>query len=257
MTGQFFKYFTISLMLVSVSLISKVEAQTKQTGRFILGGNLGIQTADNWKMNTRTDSLNFDLFAETGRLASKQDLGPGPVFDVSFSMGIWGKLGIGTTVSYFKNESSATIIAQVPHPFFFEFPRTAIGSANDITHEELAVHLQVHYRIPLSDNLSLLLFVGPTLFEAKQELVDTITTTERGFPFNKVDIVSNTSQMISLSENGYNLGFDLTYFIFNRFGTSFMLRYSRAAPSIYFAEESQSRLELGGVQVVGGIRLAF
>ena len=154
-------------------------------------------------------------------------------------------------------------------PFFFEFPRSVTGSAGDLTHRELAIHVQGQYRMPLGDPLSLLLFLGPTRFETRQELVAELTTAERGFPFDEVDIVSHTSQTVSVTGMGYNIGFDLTYFglrqlgflgrfeILDRVGVALMLRYSRAAPSVRFAGEFQPALELGGTHALGGLRLAF
>ena len=142
MTGQL--YITrFVFLLVVFDLAPMAEAQIARDSRFMIGGDVGIQTT----VNRRADKVNFDFFAETGRLTAVQDLGPGAVFNVSLSPRLWGRFGIGTTVSYVQTTSTATLDAQAPHPFFFEFPRSVTGSAGGLTHRELAIHVQGQYRI--------------------------------------------------------------------------------------------------------------
>ena len=215
------------------------------------------------------DRVNFELFAETGRFVATQDLGPGTVFGTGFSVRLWKRFGAGLIFSYVETVSTATIDAEVPHPFFFEFPRPTSGLVAGLKHSERAVYLQGQYWMPLGDRLLLTIFMGPTRFSATQDFVAEITTAERGFPFDEVDIVAHVSEKVTTSGLGYNVDFDLAFFglrqlgflesfeIFDRVGVGFMLRLSRAAPSVRFKQQFQPALELGGTHAVGGLRLVF
>lgn len=242
------------------------EAQVHRDGRFLVSASAGVQTT----VNTRTDRVDFDLFEETGQFAATQELGRTAVYDVGFSGRVWKGFGIGASISYLNNTSTATIEAEVPHPFFFAFPRSATGIAADVGHRELALHLQGQYWLPLGEHLLLTFTAGPSLFDATQELVAEITTTERGFPFDEVDVSVQTIETVSLSAPvGFNVGFDLAYFglgglrlfgsseTLNHLGLSFSLRFTRAAPSIRLKGNFQPALELGGTQAAGGLKFIF
>ena len=265
MTGQLYIIAAVMTILGLTTGVGTATAQVARNSRFVISGDVGVQTT----VNTRIDRVNFDLFAETGRFAATQDLGPGTVFDAGFSVRVWKRFGVGLSGSYVETVSAATIDADVPHPFFFEFPRPASGLATGLKHREGAVHLQGQYWIPLGDRLLLTVFVGPTFFGATQDLVAEITTVERGSPFDEVDVVAHSSERISTSALGYNIGFDLAFFglrqllfletfeMLDRVGVGFKLRFGRATPSVRFKEQFQPALELGGTNVFGGLRLAF
>ena len=265
MTGRLYSVAGVTVLLVLTTGVPTATAQVARDNRFVISGDVGIQTT----VNTRTDTVNFKLFAETGRFATTQDLGPGTILDAGFSVRVWKRLGVGLIGSYVETVSAATINAEAPHPFFFEFPRPTLGLVAGLKHRERAVHLQGQYWMPLGDRLLLTIFMGPTLFGATQDLVAEITTVERGSPFDEVDIVAHTSEKVTTRALGYNAGFDLAFFglsqlgFLERFemldlvGVGFMLRFSRAAPSVRFKGQFQPALELGGTHAVGGLRLAF
>jgi hypothetical protein len=263
---RFSQLVNAGLVVAAVAGALPAEAQVHRDGRFMLSGSAGVQTT----VNTRTDRVNFDLFEETGRFAATQELGRTPVYDVGFATRLWKGFGLGGLVSYTSNSSTAIIEAEVPHPFFFDFPRSATGLAAGLNHRELILHLQGQYWIPLGEHILLTLSAGPSLFDAKQDLVAEITTAERGFPFDEVDIGVQTIETVSLSAPlGFNAGFDLAYFglgglrIFgssetlDHLGLAFSLRFTRASPPIGLKGEFQPALELGGTQAAGGVRFVF
>ena len=257
MTSQLHTNTGVAVFLVLTTGVSTATAQFARDSRFVISGDLGIQTT----VNRRTDRVNFELFAENSRFTTTQDLGPGTVFDAGFSVRLWKRFGVGLINSYSGTVSAATIDAEVPHPFFFEYPRLASELVAGLKHREWAVHLQRQYWMPLGDRLLLTIFIGPTFFSATQDLVAKITTAERGFPFDEVDIVAHALEKVTTSGLGYNVGFDLAFFglrhLEDRVGLSFMVRFSRAAPSTRFKGQFQPALELGGMDAVGGLRLAF
>ena len=84
-----------------------------------------------------------------------------------------------------------------------------------------------------------------------------IVIQERGFPFDDVDIVGHTVERVSVSAIGYNIGVDVTYFLFERVGLGFVARYSRATATVELGGAPQPTLDLGGMQAAGGLRFRF
>ena len=243
----------------------QADAQIHRDPQFVVSANTGIQTT----VNTRTDRVNFELFAETGNFSATQILGRTDVYDIGIAGRVWKRFRLGGVAAYTGHSSTATIDAEVPHPFFFEFPRTASGVSTKLGHREWAFHLQGQYWLPLGEKSILTLFVGPSVFNANQELVTSILTTERGFPFDIVNLVTDTTEIVGITAMGFNLGFDLSYFglkqlgflgkseRLDHLGVAVTARYSRAAPGFKLKGQFQPALELGGTQIAGGIRVVF
>ena len=229
-----------------------VSAQPADRHRFVLTANAGVYTP-----STRTDTVNFDLYAESGTITATQTIGPDPVFDGGAAVRLSRQVAVGVVLSHAQGRTDATIEAQVPHPFFFGFHREAQGIASGLMHRELGVHIQGQFWIPLSRSILLTLSGGPTYFNAAQDLVTDIIAAEVGFPFDEVEIGSHTTTRISKGALGYNVGVDVAYLLSDRIGLGFTTRYSRATAEVNLAGAVQQPLEMGGLHTVAGIRAWF
>ena len=122
--------------------------------------------------------------------------------------------------------------------------------------------------MPLSATTLLTLSGGPSYFDASQELIAEIGTSERGFPFDEVDIVSTDVERVAASAWGYNVGLDLAYWgprfnpfqllgLPDRVGVGVGVRYSWAKPQLELRGQLPRALQVGLVHAVGGVRVAF
>ena len=98
---------------------------------------------------------------------------------------------------------------------------------------------------------------GPTIFIARQDLVSQIGTREVGTDFDRVALTSHRSRTVTAGSLGLNLGFDGTWFLTERLGFGFSVRYSRGTATVRLGNRSPTPLELGGTHAGGGLRLAF
>jgi len=230
-----------------------------------MSANVGIQA----QLTSRTDVVSFDLNREVGVVRSTQTLGPYLVFDGGASMHIWKRFGFGVAVSHAEGSATATVEADVPHPLFFEFDRTATASREGLRHREVAYHISGQFRVPLSTSTLFTLSGGPSYFDASQDLIAEIGTSERGFPFDEVDIASTHVERVATTAWGYNVGVDLAcwgdrFRLFQRLGlpdrvgVGVAVRYSWAKPDIDLRGRKQPRaLQVGVVHAVGGVRVGF
>lgn len=272
-TSSFGRRLTAAGLPVCLCLAgaSGADAQVERDARFVLTGGVGLQTT----VNTRVDRVAFGLFEEVGRFEAGQALGRTAAWDFGIARELWKGFGLGAHVARASVTTAADLDATIPHPFLFGFPRTAAGRSPDLSHREAALHVQLRYRVPRGwtpldwipsgwlphrDRLHVTVFVGPSLYAASQELVGAIEAGERGLPFDEVDIAGHAIDTVAITAVGFNAGFDVSYFglgRFDRLGLAGSVRFSRAAPGIALREQIQPALELGGTQVLWGLRYAF
>ena len=254
-----------ALTLATIVAASPAESQITRDSRFVFGADVGVQMT----INTRLDTVDFELFGETSRFTAAQELGRGTVYGVGGATRAWKRLGVGVYLSRVRTVSAATVEAHVPHPFFFEFPRFASAQVDRLVHRESALHVHGQYWLPIGSQLLLTLSAGPTFFGTSQDLVSEITTAEHGFPFEEADIASHTTQELKATAAGFNMGVDVAFFglrqlgflrsfeTLDHVGVAFSLRHSRATSAVEFKGRKQPALELGGTHAMGGIRVAF
>ena len=262
---------TVAILILLAPVVALAQPPDRgrptpsRPNRIVLGVDVGAQTMS----FTRADPFTFGLFAENSVFAASQGIGPDRVLDGGLSVRLVKWLGLGVTTSYVAGTETAVVTADVPHPFFFDFDRPTVGAAPGLRHEELAVHGQLQLWFPLWSSGRLTFAFGPTYFDATQDIVTEITTAEVGFPFDEVEIDSHTTERVALTDIGYHVSLDLSYFGLRRIGflsgvsaldhigLGLVVRYSRATPEVVVGEVRQSALELGGVHVAGGVRVGF
>ena len=121
---------TATILGCIIGCATCASAQSAGERRFALSANLGVQA----RSVSRTDVGNFDLNREVGVVRTSQSLGPYLVFDAGGSMRVWKRLGFGVAVARAQGRTTATIEAEVPHPFFSNStgPRRRRGKGSDI-----------------------------------------------------------------------------------------------------------------------------
>ena len=107
---------------------SELFAQTVDDQRVTVGFSGGIQFVKDALKN----EVDFELWQETGTFEASYNVTKDSAFDGSFAFLLYKRMGLGFNVSHFSKTIAATIDADVPHPFFFSFPRKATGGANNI-----------------------------------------------------------------------------------------------------------------------------
>ena len=241
------------------------EAQSPAERRVVVGTSGGVQFVKDAFMN----NVAFKLFQEAGKFDANYNITTNTALDGGVAVRLWKGLAAGVVVSHFYNLTTAAIEAEVPHPFFFEFPRTTTGLAGGLTRREVGVHLQAQYWYAMTDWLLVRGFFGPTFFNVSHDLVSTIETAERGFPFQEVDLIGHQTTKVGESAVGFNIGLDASFFglrrlgflgdaaLLDHVGLAFVLRYSRATAPAELNGVTQPSIELGGTHVAGGLRVAF
>ena len=261
-----FVLFTVLAALFAVPLHpSEARAQQQPQGQGLFGGNLpfvggkllvgvnvGIQAGDNDLSRNST----FDLYDEQASVDINQTINNGGFFEIGAAYKLSPKYGIGLTWGFLTNSGEGTISGSLPHPQFFDQPRSFSTSASDLKHSEHSIHFQAVYFMPFTDKVDFTFSGGPSLFAVKQGLLRSVVFSETP-PFTSVTIDSVDSVEIKDSGWGFNLGADMIYAVTPSIGVGALLRYTRGTIEFNLSETQTAEVNAGGFQIGGGVRLKF
>jgi len=217
-----------------------------------LSVNGGVQTTSRTFVSTST----LTRFAEDGTLSSTYSGRRPIVFDVAVQGGVWRTVSLALAATHSSKPLEGSLTTKIPHPFFFDRPRTVTGESADLRRKEVALHLDGVWTIPLTRSIRIGLFAGPSYFKVTQALVTDVTIDE-AYPYDEATFVSATSTQASQSKWGYNAGFDIMQLLSRHVGIGVIGRYSRASFTFPIVTTEDVEVRAGGFQVGGGVRLRF
>ena len=202
-----------------------------------------------------SDTSTFPSFLEEGRTTRSYDGGKGVVFEAGAIVGIREGLGVMGSVELYRSDVDGVFEESLPHPLYFEQPRTVAGDITGLEYSENAVHLDAVYTGDFP-RFTVDVFGGPSFFFTNTEILDTVTTASE-YPFDEVTLRSTTSRKLDDNPIGFNAGGAVTWRLTEVIGVAFQARYSHATLGIAREGGEEIELDAGGFRVGGGIRLSF
>ena len=201
------RWMAVPLATVFVALAGHAGAQTTGSwaDRAYVSANAAYQVAS----ATFDDSRSFALYVETANFDADYEVKSNAAFDIGGAVRLWRGLGAGVAVTRFTDTRDITISATLPHPFLFRTDRAIDGIAVG-EREELAVHVQIVYVIPINPKLQVIAFGGPSQFTVKQTVVTAVNYSE-SFPFDDATFQPPTLVTEEESKTGFNVGADVAY----------------------------------------------
>jgi hypothetical protein len=246
--------FAVTLMMIATAAPASAQVGTAWIDRGYFNFNLGFESTS----GTLNDSATFRLYDETGTKTIEQNVDSGSLVDFSVGARVWRNVSAGIGYHRGGNTSEAAGTLSVPHPVLFNANRVAAVSAGELDRTEQAFHIQLGYMIPLSEELSVHVTIGPSFFSLKQDVLTDVTYTEQA-PFNSVSTTPVTTER-SDSAVGMNAGVDVTYKFYDtdayRIGAGAFLRYAGASARITVIENDVDS-DVGGLQFGVGARIRF
>src|SRR6185369_16469234 len=104
----------------------------------------------------------------------------------------------------------AGIDARIPHPFFFNQPRSLSADQTGVNRQETGVHVELSWMIRLNRRLNVTVQGGPSFVFVKQDIVTGLNYTD-DYPHDSVAFTSSTLQSQSKHGTGFNAGIDVAY----------------------------------------------
>ena len=200
-----------------------------------------------------SQSITFEAFSEEGSLTTDYKIDPAPVVDGGIAVRLWRGVGVGVAASYVSGTSPAEISASIPHPFAFNQPRHIEGTA-DVSHRELAVHLQAQYWIQATDRVDIVVSAGPSIIRTDQDFVSDVTYTQTP-PYDVATYSGATVVRARETSVGANVGAEAGWRLTRHMHVAALARYSRATAD--FAPAGGPAFVVGGLHIGGGVRVVF
>ena len=207
-----------------------------------------------------SDSRNITVYGEPGTLQSTSDFDVDGIIDFSVGARVWRNAGVA--IGYHSKSSTgvAEITGSIPHPLFFDRPRTFTDSVDGIDRDEHATHLMFGWMFPLKDNLDVFLYAGPSFYHVSQEVVSDLAIAEEGPPYTTI-VVQPTIEVRKKGSTGYNLGADATYIVYTReslrLGVGGFMRFTGASADLQINDSTSVETDMGGFQIGIGARVRF
>ncbi len=255
---------TVGLVAGLVGSANEATAQPAPTDRIAVWLDVGWRPASRTFASTRV----FPVFSELGSFQASYTIEQGGVFAGGVSFRLWRNLAVGLDASSYRSVNPAQITAELPHPFFFDLPRTTMGEAGGLERQELGIHVRALWVIQLTNWLVVSASIGPSLINARQDLVASVQHTEVGFPFDELIFSGHTVSGQSGLTAGMNSGVDIDVFVLdrlpflNRFagmkkvGLGLLIRYVRGSVDMQIGDDLV-QVDLGGLQLTTGLRFRF
>jgi hypothetical protein len=254
----------VSALLVGVS--QKAAAQTPAPppapapssgweDRAYINVGFGVESGN----SDFTDTKTFSLYEETGSLTSTSSFSSGSLFDVAVGVRVWRNVSVGVAYHQEMNTTDGTLSGTVPHPVFFNQPRSFTSTVSGLERRENAEHLVLGWTVPVSTKMDVMVFAGPSFFRIQQDVVADAKVAEAGSPYTEV-VVQPTIENRKKSVTGYNVGADVSYLIWQndsiRLGGGAFFRYTAAKTSLLMLTTEQDTT-VGGMQFGFGGRIRF
>jgi hypothetical protein len=178
-----------------------------------------------------------------------------PWFDVGVVVRFAGDFGAGVSYSRLSDRSRASVAAAIPHPFYFNQPREVAGTIDGVRHKEAATHVNLVY-VFARPRFDVALGGGASFFSVEQQLVSDIVYAE-SYPYDTAEFVDGVLAADTVSKTGYNVSVDVVYKVSDTWGVGGLLRFSRARVPFQVNNVDAGRVNVGGLQAGGGLRVMF
>lgn len=244
-----------ALLLAACLLVftpAVVQAQRVQPARTFVSLNVGAQVTS----TTFDDNVVFTEFVEQGDFNAIYRVPTGSLLDVDGGVRLPMNFGVAIGATQFYQTSTAAVDARIPHPFYFSRDRSIVGDTASLDRRETAVHLSARWFLPTADSVELSGFGGPTFFSLAQELITGVEF-DHSYPFNSATFTSTAESQASQTVVGYHVGADMGYFFSPNIGVGTLIRFSRASTALLSEDGGSVAVNVGGLNVTGGLRLRF
>ncbi|MCC7126990.1 MAG: outer membrane beta-barrel protein [Acidobacteria bacterium] len=244
----------LAAMVVGTSVPAAAQSRAWED-RVFAGVSFGLESGS----TDITDARTRTIYAEPASITTTSSFDSDSILDFQVGARVYGNVGVSLAYHAESSTAAAQVSGSIPHPLFFDRPRSFSNEIDGVDRDEHATHLQIGYMVPLNDKIDMYVYGGPSFFRVKQELVSDVAVAEQGAPFNTV-VVQPTFQEFKKNATGYNVGVDLAYMFMTtdtlRLGVGGFARLTKATAELT-VDGATVETDLGGFQVGIGARIRF
>ena len=205
---------------------------------------------------TFTAATTKPIYLETATFTTSYNTPKAQMFDGGVLVRVAGGFAVGVSLSNFSKSAIGAVTGSVPHPFFFNTPRTITGTTGSLGRTETAAHVQLGY-IAASKHVDVAVTGGPSFFSVSQDLVSDVTFTD-AYPYDTATFGTAAVTNVSTSKVGFNVGGDVALKFSRNVGVGGLIRYTKASMNFPLTGSASGiSTDAGGLQAGGGVRFFF
>src|SRR5262245_37080269 len=239
-----FRIVVLACALAACGLAGRATAADTK-GKLLVTGSFGVGAVD--YSETRT----FTQFVEQGRIDAAYTNSGKVGVELGLQYNLVPHFGLQAGYALNNRDTDATITASIPHPFYFNQPRTATAQATDYSYRESIIFVDLVGN-GRSGKWEYDVFAGVSFFKVEPDVVSEIQFNQT-YPYDSVTITGTPKTSLSANKTGYNVGANLDYHFSEHVGFGIQGRYSRAKFSFVTTPGNNLDLDAGGFQAGAGI----
>ncbi len=231
------------------------EVDAESGGDWFWGVSLGLESASRPSL---PQPLAFDhaLFGlEPGEMAARYGRSDATAFEASMGYSVQGRLAIAVTLSTSSHDMDVDVAAELPHPFFFDRPRSVEGAVA-AAREQLSLHVSAMWRVREGKKLEFALFGGPSWFELEKEILAGLEF-ESAYPYDEAMLTEGNVLTHSSVTPGLHLGAEAAWWFRPRAGLLGTIRHVYGPDEFELPDGTRIDLDAGGLQALIGLRFRF
>jgi len=229
-------------------------AAPSPTDKVYVNVDFGMQI----QSQTFSTAGSLSLYDETATYSTTLKAQNAGFVDISGGARLWRDLFVGAAYTQrLKTTGDAALDASLPHPLFFDSPRNVTSTASGLQNREMAVHISVGWRVPITPRFDLRVFGGPSFFTVKQDVVQSLSVAETGAPFTTATIDRATAAQVDASAAGFHIGADASVMFTQNVGIGVLIRYAAATVDLKMADGQTAPIDAGGFAAGAGARIRF
>jgi len=183
--------------------------------------------------------------SETGSSTLTYDVGGAPGFEGAAAVRLWRSYGLRVGVGRSSTSVGATLEASIPHPFFFDRPRTASATIDGLDRAETAIGLHLQAMFPINRRMQLAVFGGPTWLQLSQDTVQDVSYTET-YPYDTIAFSTAVTAKNSETTGTIGGGADFNYFFTTSVGLGASILYAQANVELRASNGEAKTVTAGG-----------
>lgn len=203
-------------------------------------------------------SLKFDrpLFGgEPGELDTRYPRSSAAAWEASIGYNLQRRAALAVTLSTSSHGMVVDVDAALPHPFFFDRPRSVEGTV-EVDRKQRSLHVSAMWRLLEGGKTEIALFGGPTWLQFDQEVVIGVDS-DSEYPYDEASLTGPEVQTESRTATGVHAGAEVAHWFRPSSGLMGTVRYVHAPEELGLPDGARLDFDPGGVQVLIGIRFRF
>lgn len=244
------------LLAIAAVLAAPVVAFAQPTPAGTRRGYIGASIGAMVTTSRFQAPFEVPFYGESSRVETDASWPGAPTLEIDGGVRVWRELGVAATFTRARRDAESSVSAMIPHPFFFNQPRTLDAAGPTLARTDTALHLGVTWTRAVARRLTVAAIAGPSVMAVSQDVIAGVAIAE-SYPYTTVQLSRATVARRSGSAVGAHVAGDVVFAWTRRVGITGGARYSHAAVEVESAAGQRTTVDLGGVVVRGGLRWRF